>query len=221
MAKIIGDICNHPIETFNDDRISDWANSHPMIWNPGDGNDIVDGTDRNIAIATGLAHHLSQTVHQRDAAAGVPDVEAQGLRNTGLLPLVVPKLYGGLGASWATAMDIVKILAKADSSAAQLYGYHLVLSVLPHLIGTPEEAAYYYHQTAQHNLLWANAINTRDMRLTLEPHGDGFVANGIKSFCTGAVVSDRIICAARQDCNPFPVMFVIPADRPGLTYNHD
>ncbi|MGF1537583.1 MAG: acyl-CoA dehydrogenase family protein, partial [Elainellaceae cyanobacterium] len=173
------------------------------------------------AIATGLAQLLSQTVLQRDAIAGVPDVEAQCLRNSGLLPLVVPHAYGGAGAGWAEAMTIVKTLAKADSSAAQLYGYHLILSVLPHLIGTPDEAAHYYRQTAQHNLLWANAINTRDMRLTLEPHGDGFVANGIKSFCTGAVVSDRIICAARQDCNPFPVMFVIPADRAGLTYNHD
>lgn len=172
-------------------------------------------------IATGLAHHLSQTVQQRDAIAGTPDVEARCLRNSGLLSLVVPQVHGGVGASWLEAMDIVKILAKADSSAAQIYGYHLILSVLPHLIGTTEQAAFHYQQTAQQNLLWANAINTRDMRLTLEPCGEGFLASSIKSFCTGAVVSDRIICAARQAGNPLPVMFVIPANRPGLTYNHD
>jgi alkylation response protein AidB-like acyl-CoA dehydrogenase len=118
-------------------------------------------------------------------------------------------------------MDIVKILAKTDSSAAQLYGYHLLLSVVPHLIGTREQAAYYYRETAQHNPFWVNAINTRDMRLTLDTDGDGFQANGVKTFCTGAVVGDRLICAATQSGNLLPTMFVIPADRPGLTYNHD
>lgn len=174
-----------------------------------------------VAIATNLAQNLSQTVQERDAIAGIPDQEAQCLRESGLLPLMVPKAYGGLGGSWLEAINIVKILATADSSAAQLYGYHLLLSVVPHLMGTAEQAARYYGETAQHHLLWANAINTRDMRLTLESDGNGFRASGIKTFCTGAVVADRILCAATQVGNPLPVMFVIPSDRSGLSYNHD
>ena len=178
--------------------------------------------DRNlVTIAHEIANHLSHTTHQRDAAAGIPNQEIQSLKASGLLSLMVPQAYDGTGASWLEAMDIVKILAQADSSAAQLYGYHLLLSVVPHLIGTAEQAAHTYRETAQHNLFWANAINTRDMRLTLEPDADGWRASGVKTFCTGAVVSDRLICAATQLGNPLPAMFVIPADRPGLTYNHD
>lgn len=173
------------------------------------------------AIALDIANSLGQTVQKRDAIAGVPDREVQHLRESGLLPLVVPQTYGGIGASWLEAMDIIKILAKTDSSAAQLYGYHLLLSVVPHLIGTAEQAAHYYRETAQHHHFWANAINTRDMRLTLEADGDKFRASGVKTFCTGAVVGDRLICAATQSGNPLPVMFVIPTDRPGLIYNHD
>ncbi|MGJ3245534.1 MAG: acyl-CoA dehydrogenase family protein [Elainellaceae cyanobacterium] len=173
------------------------------------------------AIATQVAQHLNQTVQERDTIAGVPNQEIQHFKSAGLLPLVVPNIYGGIGASWTEAMDIVKILAKTDSSAAQLYGYHLLLSVVPHLIGTREQAAYYYRETAQHNAFWANAINTRDMRLTLDADSNGFQANGVKTFCTGAVVGDRLICAATQSGNSLPVMFVIPTDRPGLTYNHD
>ncbi len=173
------------------------------------------------AIALKVANDLNQTVQKRDAIAGIPDTEVTLLKTSGLLPLVVPKTYGGAGASWLDAIDIVKILAKADSSAAQLYGYHLLLSVVPHLIGTPEQAAHYHRDTAQHHFFWANAINTRDIRLTLTPDGERFRASGIKTFCTGAVVGDRIICAATQLGNPLPAMFVIPADRPGLTYNHD
>jgi alkylation response protein AidB-like acyl-CoA dehydrogenase len=173
------------------------------------------------AIALKVANDLNQTVQKRDAIAEIPDTEVTLLKTSGLLPLVVPKTYGGAGASWPDAIDIVKILAKTDSSAAQLYGYHLLLSVVPHLMGTSEQAAHYYRDTAQHHFFWANALNTRDMRLTLTLDGDGFRASGMKTFCTGAVVGDRIICAATQPDNPLPAMFVIPADRPGLTYNHD
>ncbi|MBE9076258.1 acyl-CoA dehydrogenase family protein [Romeria aff. gracilis LEGE 07310] len=178
--------------------------------------------NRDYAVtAAEVANELRHTVQERDAIAGSPSPEVRCLRAAGLLPLVVPKAYGGTGASWSEAMDIVKALAKTDSSAAQLYGYHLLLSVVPHLIGTAEQTVRYYRDTAQHNHFWANAINTRDLRLTLEADGDGFRASGVKTFCTGAVVADRMICAATQPGNPLPVMFVLPSDRPGLTYNHD
>ena len=173
------------------------------------------------AIATELAKDLRRLAQDRDEVAGIPDQEIHCLRNTGLLPLVVPKAYGGIGADWLTAIRIVKILAQGDSSTAQLYGYHLLLSVVPNLIGTAEQAAHYYRETAEHQLFWANAINTRDMRLALQPDGDGWRASGVKTFCTGAVVGDRLICAATQPDNPLPAMFVIPANRTGLTYNDD
>jgi alkylation response protein AidB-like acyl-CoA dehydrogenase len=153
--------------------------------------------------------------------AGIPDPEIQGLRESGLLPLVVPQSYGGIGADWPTAIAVIKTLATTDSSAAQLYGYHLLLSVVPHLIGTAEQAERHYRDTAAHHPFWANAINTRDMRLTLTADGDGWRASGSKTFCTGAVVADRITCAATQPGNPLPAIFVVDRDRPGLTYNQD
>lgn len=173
------------------------------------------------AIAIELAANFRKHAQDRDEAAGIPDQEIHCLRNTGLLPLVIPQTYGGIGASWSTAIQTVKTLAQGDSSAAQLYGYHLLLSVVPHLIGTAEQAARHYRDTARHHLFWANAINTRDMRLALESDGDGWRAHGVKTFCTGAVVSDRLICAATQPGNPLPAMFVIPSNRSGLAYNHD
>lgn len=173
------------------------------------------------AIATELATNLSRMAAKRDQIGGIPTQEVECLRNTGLLPLVVPQAYGGIGASWSTAINIVQTLARGDSSTAQLYGYHLLLSVFPQLIGTAEQAGKHYLDTAQHQLFWANAVNTRDLRLALEPDGNGWRANGIKSFCTGAVVSDRLICAATQPGNPLPVMFVLPSNRSGLTYNYD
>jgi alkylation response protein AidB-like acyl-CoA dehydrogenase len=174
-----------------------------------------------LAIATNLVQSLRQQVQARDQIAGIPHDEARLLRDSGLLPLIVPQALGGIGAPWTDAVAIVHTLATADSSAAQIYGYHLLLSALPHLVGTAEQADRYYRDTAAEHHLWANAINTRDLRLTLEGDGDGFRANGVKTFCTGAVVADRMVCAATQPGNPLPALFVLPRDRPGLTYNQD
>ncbi|EDX83402.1 Acyl-CoA dehydrogenase, C-terminal domain protein [Synechococcus sp. PCC 7335] len=171
--------------------------------------------------AKAVAKKLKETAIERDRKAGVPDYEVNLLREAGLLPLIVPELYGGLGSSWIDAMDTIKELAKGDSATAQLYGYHVLLSATPQLSGTPEQAEAFYRETAQHHLFWANAINIRDARLSIVSDGDHYRVNGVKSFCTGAAVADRIICTAIESGNPLPVLFVLPRDRTGLTYNHD
>ena len=81
-------------------------------------------------IAADLSHELGASAVERDLRAGVPHEEIQLLRETGLLPLVVPKQYGGAGVSWAEALKIVQELSKADGSIGQLYGNHLNLTTL-------------------------------------------------------------------------------------------
>ncbi|MEO0457616.1 MAG: acyl-CoA dehydrogenase family protein [Cyanobacteria bacterium P01_A01_bin.114] len=173
------------------------------------------------AVAKTVADELKRTALKRDRKAGIPAYEVRLLREAGLLDLVVPKDCGGLGVNWVEAMSVIKTLAKGDTAAAQLYAYHLVLSATPALSGTPQQARRCYQETARHRLFWANAINVRDTRLTLEPEGQHYRLNGTKSFCTGAAVADRLIGAAMAADNPIPILFVLPCDRAGLTYNHD
>ena len=75
--------------------------------------------------------------------------------------------------------------------------------------------------TAEHNLLWANALNARDGRLKLEAAPYGFIAHGVKSFGTGVAVGDINVIAAVMEGIDQPVVFAIPGDRPGVTYNYD
>lgn len=173
------------------------------------------------SIACDLATELKQTAQERDFQSGVPNYEIQRLRETGLLPLVVPQTYGGIGATWVEALPIVREIAKADSSTAQLYGYHLLLTVLGQVAGTPEQADRYYRETAEQHLFWGNAINVRDTRLHIEPEGNHYRVNGTKTFCTGTVVADRRVCGAMQQDSDIPVLFILPSDRVGITYNHD
>ncbi|HEY9642682.1 MAG TPA: acyl-CoA dehydrogenase family protein [Coleofasciculaceae cyanobacterium] len=173
------------------------------------------------AIATSLSQELTKSAVARDLRAGRPEEEIEQLRSSGLLPLVVPKEYGGVGATWAEALKLVQELAKADGSIGQLYGNHLNLTALAQVSGTSAQAERYYRETAEKNLFWANGINTRDERLKIEPEGDHYRVSGIKSFSTGVIEADYRVFSAVQDGVELPVIFVIPQDREGLVYNED
>ena len=173
------------------------------------------------AIADFISQKLAETAIERDARAGLPTEEISLLRESGLLPLVVPQEYGGIGATWVEALKIVRKLSKADGSIGQLYGNHLNLTALAHVAGTPEQKEKYYRETVQNNLFWANAINTRDTRLKITPEGNDFRIHGVKSFATGIAVADLRVFAAVQDGVEEPITFVIPKNREGVVSNQD
>jgi alkylation response protein AidB-like acyl-CoA dehydrogenase len=162
------------------------------------------------AIATAVSNELAASAVERDRKAGAPDEEVRQLRNAGLLPLVVPKAYGGVGATWIEAFKIVQELSKADGSTGQLYANQIILSVVPQIAGTPAQAERYYRATAQNHLFWGNAMNARDTRLKIEPQGNHFRVNGIKSFGTGTVAADLCAFSAMQDGDDMPIVFVLP-----------
>ena len=174
-----------------------------------------------IAIASSLSQELAQTAVERDAKAGEPNLEVERLRSYGLLPLVVPKEYGGIGATWAEAFKIIQELSSSDGSIGQLYGNHLNLTALAHVSGTPEQKDRYYWETSRNNLFWANAINTRDTRLKISPDGEHFRVNGVKSFGTGVGVADMRVFSAVGDGAELPFLFVIPKSREGVVSNQD
>jgi len=51
-------------------------------------------------VAIALSQELKREAVKRDSNAGTSDDDINRLRNSGLLPLVVPKQYGGIGATW-------------------------------------------------------------------------------------------------------------------------
>ncbi|WP_026735460.1 acyl-CoA dehydrogenase family protein [Fischerella sp. PCC 9605] len=174
-----------------------------------------------IAIATTVSKELAASAVERDLQAGIPYEEIQRLREAGLLPLVVPREYGGVGATWIEAFKIVQELAKADGSTGQLYANQIILSVLGQVAGTPAQAERYYRATAQNHLFWGNAVNARDTRLKIEPEDNHYRVNGIKTFGTGTIVADLRVFSAVQEGVDFPIIFVIPKDREGVVYNDD
>jgi alkylation response protein AidB-like acyl-CoA dehydrogenase len=174
-----------------------------------------------IALAQTLAAEFAETAVARDAQGGTPKAERDRLRQSGLLQLMIPREYGGLGETWITTFKVVRELAKVDSSLAHVFSYHQIGVVIPHIFGTAEQKQHYYTETVRNNWFWCNALNPLDKRATITLDGDHFVLNGSKSFCSGSLDSDILPIAAINQASGELTLVVIASDRPGVKINPD
>lgn len=171
--------------------------------------------------ATSLAQEFAKTAIERDKKGGTPKQERDRLRNSGLLKLAIPQEYGGFGQSWTTIFRISRELAKTDSSIAHVFSYHHLGITIPHIFGSPEQKEKFYTQSIAHNWFWCNALNPLDRRSTLTKHGNIFLLNGTKSFCSGSKDSDILpITAVDRDTSELTVL-AIPTQRTGITIQDD
>ncbi|UOA08146.1 acyl-CoA dehydrogenase family protein [Methylobacter sp. S3L5C] len=112
---------------------------------------LNENVESPLEIARRLSKQFAQTAAERDYLGGTPKLEKDQIRESGLLSLIIPKEYGGLGANWSEAMLVIREIAKADSSLAHLFGFqHLMLATV-YLFSKPEQWKPWFEQTAQLN----------------------------------------------------------------------
>ena len=172
-----------------------------------------------LALATTLAEEFATTAVERDSKGGTPKQERDRLRQSGLLKLIVPKQYGGLGETWITILKISRELAKVDSSIAHVFSYHHLGVIIPHIFGSKAQKEQYYSKTIENNWFWCNALNPLDRRTTLTPDGNNFRLNGVKSFCSGSKDSDILPITATNN-NEITIL-AIPTQRQGIQIQDD
>jgi alkylation response protein AidB-like acyl-CoA dehydrogenase len=110
-----------------------------------------------VAVARGLAEKWQATAVERDQTGGSATVEREDLRASGLLSLLIPREYGGWGADWPTAIEVVREIAAADGSLGHLFGYHLGSAPMIELFGSQEQEQRLYRQLAQNDWWVGNA----------------------------------------------------------------
>jgi alkylation response protein AidB-like acyl-CoA dehydrogenase len=174
-----------------------------------------------VAIARRLAGVLATTARDRDRAAGTPRAERTLVRESGLLTIGIPIAWGGGGASWPTIFKVIQVIAAADASLAQVYGFQHVLLATCQLFGTPQQARRLLEGTAAHHWFWGNTLNPLDRRLALVTTPGGRVLRGDKSFSTGSLDSDMLIVSALEDGTGKLVVAAIPTARAGITLRDD
>lgn len=176
-------------------------------------NDIVSAAQR-------LAERFATSAAERDREGGTAKQERDQIRASGLLRASIPRDYGGAGGSWADVMRAVRVIASADSSLGHLFGFHHLLVATVRLFGTRPQWEASYRETARDDLFWGNALNPLDPGTKLVRGADGGVVNGKKSFCSGALDSDRLIVSA-HDADGKLWVAAIPSNRSGIRYHHD
>lgn len=178
-------------------------------------------THSPLDIARELALELASTAAQRDFQGGTPKHERDLIRASGLLALIIPRQYGGLGANWQETLATVREIARADSSLAHVFGFqHLMLATV-RLFSTPAQWERWYQQTAQLNWFWGNALNPLDDRTTSRKFANWVEFSGKKSFCSGALDSEMLIASAIDQVTGKMLIAAIPTGRTGISVFQD
>jgi alkylation response protein AidB-like acyl-CoA dehydrogenase len=174
-----------------------------------------------LGVAEALSREFAATAVERDRQGGTPKRERDFLRASGLLTLVVPRPLGGAGASWTTALEAVRILARSDGSIAHVFAFQHLLLATVRLFGTPQQFDLLARATVAGRWFWGNALNPLDGRTTLSRAPGGYVLRGEKSFCSGARDADALIVSATDATTGNLVVGAVPARRAGITARDD
>ncbi|MGJ7573452.1 acyl-CoA dehydrogenase family protein [Variovorax sp. RB2P76] len=168
------------------------------------------------AAAQRVTQALAATAVERDRRGGTPKAERDLLRDSGLLMLSVPSELGGLGANWRQTLDVVRSLARVDSSVAHLFAFHHLLLATTQLFAQPAQWQPWIEQTRTQRWFWGNALNPLDKSTRAQAVDGGHVFSGRKSFCSGASDSDMLLASA-LDANDRLLIGVVPTRRAGIT----
>ena len=168
-----------------------------------------------------LARQLATTAVERDRVGGHAAKEREQIRASGLLALTIPAEFGGTGADWPVFYATLRRLAEADSALAHLYGFHHLQMATLLLYGTRAQQQRQFEDTVVQRLFWGNALNPLDQRAVATEADDGWAFNGLKSFSSGSVGSDRLVVSAWHRPTGSLVIATTPTRRPGVRVRAD
>ncbi|MCX5960960.1 MAG: acyl-CoA dehydrogenase family protein [Cyanobacteria bacterium] len=168
-----------------------------------------------------LVQEFRATAVARDHRGGTPKAERDRIRASGLLSLMIPQLRGGHGATWVTAFDLSRRLARVDASLAHVYSYHNLGVALPGLFGSDEQREHFETATVREGWWWGNALNPLDRRCRLVADGGDYRLQGDKRFCSGSHDAEILPVGAVDSASGDLVVVVVPAEREGIRLHND
>jgi len=173
-------------------------------------------------LARVVAARLAASAVARDKAGGTPKAERDLLRESGLLNAIIPQEQGGLGAAWPSVLSAVRCIARVDGSLAHVFGFHHLLLATLRLFGPKEQWAPWFADSAKNSWFWGNALNPLDRRTSIVEVASGeYSVTGTKSFCSGALDSDRLVISANPNGEARLVIAAIPTNRSGIRLHKD
>ncbi|HWN36554.1 MAG TPA: acyl-CoA dehydrogenase family protein [Pseudonocardia sp.] len=185
---------------------------------------VLHTPEQALGAAREVAAVLAKDALERDRAGAEPVGEAQLLRDSGLPALLLPVSVGGAGQDWSTALRVVRVIAEADGSIAQILGYHYVNAANLVWVGDADGLRRWGTPSAAGQWLWGDAVNPVDPDLELVSeggeNGTAYLLRGRKNFATGVSVGDASVVSGtvrHPDGRPGEhLLVVVRGDDPGL-----
>ncbi|MER7368299.1 acyl-CoA dehydrogenase family protein [Nonomuraea wenchangensis] len=196
---------------------------------------MVKITDKSVPVLTtagealdaarAVAAELAPGAAERDARVEPPAEALALVARRGLLGVSIPRGLGGSGLPNADVVEILRILAVADSSVAQTLLPHFVL--LGAVVGlADDDLRARVLPDVLRGALIGNATSERgtkhawDPRTTVTSDGDEVVVNGRKYYATGALSATWVSVLARDEQGRLVTVFV-PREAKGLELSDD
>jgi alkylation response protein AidB-like acyl-CoA dehydrogenase len=176
-----------------------------------------------IAIARELGREFRATVHERERLKTPPAALLQRFRDTGLVNILIPRKFGGHGATFKEAAQVVLELSKGDASLGALFAFHLDVSAIPRLFDFKGGAEAIERESAAKRWFWGNSLQGGFVKtFTAKPlPGGRFLLNGRKEWSTGFALADVAIVMAYHAEADEVVFLKIPTNRKGLVLHDD
>jgi alkylation response protein AidB-like acyl-CoA dehydrogenase len=150
----------------------------------------------------------------------------------GLLGILIPEEWGGIGMSTIGFVAAMEQIGLADQSVAAAWQAHVTIGSLPlYLFGNDAQRERWLRPLAEGRVLGAFGLtepdagsDVRGIRTRAERHDGGWLINGRKTFISnagtdmsfGVTLLTRM--EAREGRNPGFASFVVEKDTPGFTF---
>jgi alkylation response protein AidB-like acyl-CoA dehydrogenase len=169
---------------------------------------------------------LRERAAERDLAGVFPRDEIHEFGRTGLLAISVPAQYGGPGLSYEAIADVLRIVAAADASIAQIPQSHFGMVETLRDFGEEEQKAAFLDRILAGEV-FGNAQSEsgqrqgrRTARTRLTRDGGSFLLTGHKKYTTGSYTGDWIRVSATDEGGEL-VFAMVPRDSRGVEFSGD
>jgi alkylation response protein AidB-like acyl-CoA dehydrogenase len=148
----------------------------------------------------------------------------------GLLGMLVPEQWGGIGISTVGFVAAMEQIGLADQSVAAAWQAHVTIGSMPlYLFGTDEQRERWLRPLAEGRVLGAFGLtepgagsDTRSIKTRAERHDGGWRINGAKTFISNAGTDmsfGATVLARTDDTDGKPrfASFIVPKETPGFT----
>jgi butyryl-CoA dehydrogenase len=147
------------------------------------------------------------------------------LTDAGIMGIIVPEAYGGVGADYVSYALAIEELARVDAGTAVTVSVHSMICAAISRLGSDAQKERWLPQLATGDTIAGFALTESDagsdaaaLRSTARRQEDGYVLNGRKQWCTNGSYCDVVMGMFRTG-GPGPKgvsAFLIPRDTTGI-----